>query len=62
LLSPAQAEKALKRAKLSKPKHWDELIEWTDPGTTLVPADDPRPAVRASAVAALEFANETEEH
>jgi hypothetical protein len=62
LLSPAQAEKALKRAKLPRPKHWDELIVWSDPGTTLVPIDDPRPAVRASAVAALEFANETEEH
>jgi hypothetical protein len=62
LLSPAQAEKALKRAKLSKPNNWDALITWTDPGTTLVPADDPRPAVAPSAVAALEFATgKTEE-
>jgi hypothetical protein len=58
LLSPAQAEKALKRAKLSKPNNWDALITWTDPGTTLVPADDPRPAVAPSAVAALEFETE----
>jgi hypothetical protein len=58
LLSPAQAERALKRAKLAKPKTWDELITWTDPGTTLVPADDPRPAVAPSAVAALEFETE----
>jgi hypothetical protein len=61
LLSPAQAEKALKRVRLAKPPGWDKLITWTDPGTTLVPVDDPRPAIKATVVAALEFNNETEE-
>jgi hypothetical protein len=44
-VSPAVAEKVLKRFKLSKPANWNALITKSDPGTDLVPAFDPRPAV-----------------
>lgn len=43
-VSPAQAEKLLKRDKIPKPKEWPELILMSDPGTALVPAADKRPA------------------
>jgi hypothetical protein len=42
LHSPTQIEKILKAKKLKKPAQWDELITLSDPGTTLVPASDPR--------------------
>jgi hypothetical protein len=42
LLSPAQAEKALKKRKLSLP---DGLAVSISNGTTLAPADDPRPSI-----------------
>jgi hypothetical protein len=42
LHSPTQIEKVLKAKKLKKPAQWDELITLSDPGTTLVPASDPR--------------------
>jgi len=47
LVSPAQAEKALKRLKLPLPSNWFDLVTMTDPGTTLVPEADKRPAVKA---------------
>jgi hypothetical protein len=45
LLSPAQAEKTLKRLKLKPPPEWNDLVTVSDPGTALVMATDPRPAV-----------------
>jgi hypothetical protein len=45
LLSPAQAEKTLKRLKLKPPPEWDDLVTVSDPGTALVMQSDPRPAV-----------------
>ena len=44
LLSPAQAEKLLKKRKLTLP---DELVVAVSSGTTLAPVDDPRPAVQS---------------
>ena len=45
LHSPTQIEKVLKSHKLKKPAQWNELVTMSDPGTTLVPASDPRAAV-----------------
>jgi hypothetical protein len=42
LISPAQAEKVLKRSKLALP---DDLVTAVSSGSTLAPEDDPRPAV-----------------
>ena len=42
LISPAQAEKVLKKSKLALP---DELVVAVSSGTTLAPESDPRPAV-----------------
>jgi hypothetical protein len=42
LVSPAQAEKELKKRKLTLP---DDLVVSVSSGTTLASADDPRPAV-----------------
>lgn len=58
LNSPAQIEKSLRREKLPKPDAWDRLIDLTDPGTALVPTNDPRPAV---APRLTEFTADTEE-
>jgi len=44
LLSPAQAEKVLKKRKLALP---DDLVVSVSSGTTLAPEDDPRPAVQS---------------
>jgi hypothetical protein len=44
LLSPAQAEKLLKKRKLALP---DDLVVAVSSGTTLAPVDDPRPAVQS---------------
>jgi len=44
--SPTQAEKILKAQKIKKPAQWSELVTLSDPGTTLVPASDPRAAVQ----------------
>jgi hypothetical protein len=41
-LSPAQAEKALKKAKIELP---DDLVVAVSTGSTLAPENDPRPAV-----------------
>jgi hypothetical protein len=57
-VSPAQADKALKRLKAKRPGAWDKLVTTTDPGTALVPLADPRPAVSPRAV---EFSVEQEE-
>jgi hypothetical protein len=42
LLSPAQAEKALKKSKLTLP---DDLVVAVSSGSTIAPESDPRPAV-----------------
>jgi len=42
VISPAQAEKVLKKRKLALP---DDLVVSVSSGTTLASADDPRPAV-----------------
>jgi hypothetical protein len=42
LVSPAQAEKELKKRKMTLP---DDLVVSVSSGTTLASADDPRPAV-----------------
>lgn len=42
LLSPAQAEKELKKSKMALP---DELVKSVSSGTTMVPESDPRPAI-----------------
>jgi len=47
LISPAQAEKALKTYKLPLPDTWSQLVTMSDPGTTLVPEADRRPALSA---------------
>jgi hypothetical protein len=44
LLSPAQAEKVLKKSKMALP---DDLVVAVSSGTTLAPVDDPRPAVQS---------------
>ena len=44
LISPAQAEKVLKKSKLALP---DDLVVAMSSGTTLAPEDDPRPAVQS---------------
>ena len=44
LLSPAQAEKVLKKRKMALP---DDLVVAVSSGTTLAPVDDPRPAVQS---------------
>ena len=44
LLSPAQAEKVLKKSKTALP---DALVKSVSSGTTLAPVDDPRPAVQS---------------
>jgi hypothetical protein len=44
LISPAQAEKVLKKRKLALP---DDLVVSVSSGTTLAPVDDPRPAVQS---------------
>jgi hypothetical protein len=41
-LSPAQAEKALKKAKIELPA---DLVAAVSTGSTLAPENDPRPAV-----------------
>lgn len=45
LHSPTQAEKALKSHKIKPPADWKSLVTMSDPGTTLAPDHDPRPAV-----------------
>jgi hypothetical protein len=45
LHSPTQAEKALKAHKIKAPADWKTLVTMSDPGTTLAPDHDPRPAV-----------------
>jgi hypothetical protein len=45
LHSPTQIEKILKAKKLKKPAQWNEMVTLSDPGTTLVPASDPRAPV-----------------
>lgn len=60
LVSPAQAEKALKRLRLRPPKAWDDLVMMTDPGTVLVPQADRRPAVPGRPPA-LDFQPEPED-
>ena len=45
LHSPTQAEKALKSHKIKPPADWKTLVMMSDPGTTLAPDHDPRPAV-----------------
>jgi hypothetical protein len=47
IVSPAQAEKALKANKLPLPDTWSQLVTMSDPGTTLVPEADRRPALSA---------------
>ena len=42
LLSPAQAEKVLKKRKMALP---DNLVVSVSSGTTMAPESDPRPAV-----------------
>ena len=42
LISPAQAEKALKKSKTALP---DELVKSVSSGTTMAPESDPRPAI-----------------
>lgn len=42
LLSPAQAEKELKKSKMALP---DKLVKSVSSGTTMVPESDPRPAI-----------------
>ena len=42
LLSPAQAEKVLKKSKLALP---DDLVVSVSSGSTIAPESDPRPAV-----------------
>ena len=42
LISPAQAEKVLKKSKLALP---DDLVVAVSSGSTLAPESDPRPAV-----------------
>jgi len=42
LISPAQAEKLLKKSKLALP---DDLVVAVSSGSTLAPESDPRPAV-----------------
>ena len=44
IISPAQAEKLLKKSKLTLP---DDLVVAVSSGTTLAPEDDPRPAVQS---------------
>ena len=48
--SPTQAEKILKAQKIKKPAQWNELVTLSDPGTTLVPASDPRSPVGPRAI------------
>ena len=44
IISPAQAEKELKKRKMALP---DDLVVSVSSGTTLAPVDDPRPAVQS---------------
>ena len=44
VISPAQAEKELKKSKVALP---DDLVVSVSSGTTLAPVDDPRPAVQS---------------
>ncbi len=44
VISPAQAEKELKKSKVALP---DDLVVAVSSGTTLAPGDDPRPAVQS---------------
>jgi len=44
VISPAQAEKELKKSKVALP---DDLVVAVSSGTTLAPVDDPRPAVQS---------------
>jgi len=60
LVSPTQAEKALKRLRLRPPAAWDDLVTMTDPGTALVPQADRRPAVPGRPPA-LDFKHEPED-
>jgi hypothetical protein len=53
VVSPTQAEKAFKQRKIPLPTTWSDLVTMSDPGTTLVPEADKRPAVKASP--ALDF-------
>jgi hypothetical protein len=50
LISPAQAEKVLKKEKIEYDEIAD-LVSSVSSGTTLAPADDPRPAVQVAAAA-----------
>ena len=60
LVSPTQAEKALKRLRLRPPSNWNDLVTMTDPGTALVPKADRRPAVPGRPPA-LDFNREPED-
>jgi hypothetical protein len=60
LISPTQAEKAFKRLRLRPPATWNDLVVMTDPGTSLVPEADRRPAV-AGRSPALDFHPENPE-
>ena len=60
VVSPAQAEKALKRARLALPATWNDQVVMTDPGTALVPAADKRTAI-AARPASLDFEPEKTE-
>ena len=53
LITPAQAEKALKSAKVPPPvpEVWAEVVAASNPGPILVPENDPRPAVASGAAA-----------
>ena len=62
MLTPAQAEAALKKAG-RKPAEAKELIEklsvWSKPGVALAPNSSPKPAIKSSAAQA--FAEEPED-
>ena len=60
LVSPTQAEKALKRLRLRPPAAWNDLVTMTDSGIALVPQADRRPAVPGRPPA-LDFKHEPED-
>jgi hypothetical protein len=47
VVSPTQAEKECKLHKVKLPPNWADLVTMSDPGTTLVPEADRRPALSA---------------
>ena len=47
VVSPTQAEKECKLHKVKLPPNWTDLVTMSDPGTTLVPEADRRPALSA---------------